>query len=74
MRITNLEKRTNVDIKAKISKSSCDHLCTSVVSILSHFSHQNTRATAFLLYEGLDTIKYKSDIAFIAFIRFETGA
>ena len=56
MLITNLEKRTNVDIKAKISKSGRDHLCTSIVSILTHFSHQNTRTTAFLLYKSLDTI------------------
>ena len=53
--ITNLEKGSNVHIKAEISESSRDDLGTSVVSILTHLRHQDTRTTAFLLYKGLGT-------------------
>ena len=60
--ITNLEKRSNVNIKSKISESCSDHLSTSIVSVLAHFSHQDPRTTAFLFHKSLGTNDYTSMI------------
>jgi hypothetical protein len=34
-----LEKTTNINIKAEISEATGDDLCSTVVSVLSHFSY-----------------------------------
>ena len=54
---TNLEKRPNIDIKTEISETSCDNFGASVVSILTHFSHQYSRTATFHLYKGLSKEK-----------------
>lgn len=49
--VAHLKKWSDVHIKAQIGKSRGDDLCTSVMSILSHFGNQQTWISAFMLLE-----------------------
>lgn len=48
---THLEQRSNVHIEAQVSETSGDDLGTSVVTILSHLGHQQSRVSALVPLE-----------------------
>lgn len=48
---TDLEQRSNVHIEAQVSETSGDDLGASVVTILSHLGHQQSRVPALVRLE-----------------------
>lgn len=53
---TNLEQRSNVHIEAQVSETSGDNLGASVVTILSHLGHQQSRVPALVPFEICDSV------------------
>ena len=45
--LTNLEQRADVDIEAKVSKSSSDNFSATIMTVLSHLGDQDARTTSF---------------------------
>ncbi len=49
-----LKQRPDVHIETNIGKGSGDHLCSAIVTILSHLGDQNPRPPAFRLFKLRD--------------------
>jgi len=49
-----LEQTTDINVEAKVGKTTGDNLSATIMTILSHFSDQDARVTAFFLRELLD--------------------
>jgi len=52
-----LEKTSDVDIEAQVSESTSNDFCASVVTILTHLSHENPRVSTFRLCKVLNVLK-----------------
>src|ERR1700761_1214866 len=48
------EQRTDIDVETDVREGRCDHLLTTVVTVLPHLGHQNPRAATVGLGKLLD--------------------
>mmetsp|Transcript_7682 Transcript_7682/g.12905 ORF Transcript_7682/g.12905 Transcript_7682/m.12905 type:complete len:637 (+) Transcript_7682:3-1913(+) len=57
-----LEKRSNVDVKAEISKTSGDDLLATIVTVLAHLGDEETRTTTKLFSKAVDAVNDRGDV------------
>lgn len=56
------EEWTNVHVKAQISKATSNHLCTTVMAILTHLGHQDAGSPSVVFSKILYSINVKPEI------------
>lgn len=52
----NLEKWTDVDVESEIGETGGDDFGATIVPVLTHFGHQNTRTTSLQRHQLVDLI------------------
>ena len=55
--LRSLEEAANIDVEAQVCEATCDNLCASIMSVLTHLGYQNTRVTALSLCKGFDSVE-----------------